>query len=281
MAISKPKIALPPTSLVLLAVATTQVGSAFAKSLFQVMGPTGVVLMRVGFAAVMLMVLWRPKLRAQVWQHSRLLLAFGLSLALMNLTFYLAINRIPIGIAVAVEFIGPLGVAVANSRRGLDVVWVGLAAAGIGLLTPIGGFELDMGGVGLALLAGACWAIYILLSARTGRALAGGEGLAWAMVVGALALLPLGIAAEGMALLQPKLLAMGAGVALLSSAIPYSLELEALRTLPMQVFGVLLSLEPAAAAVAGWLVLGETLSVRSMIAIALVTIAAAGSSRSH
>ncbi|GAB4369047.1 MAG: EamA family transporter [Elainellaceae cyanobacterium] len=273
------KLSLPPTSLVLVSIVSTQIGSALAKTLFQQVGPAGAVLLRVGLAAVLLFLLWRPRWHSQIRRHLPLVALFGISLSLMNLSFYAAIDRIPIGVGVALEFIGPLGVAVANSRRWLDGLWVGLAAIGIVLLAPIGGFELDWWGVVLALFAGGCWAAYILLSARTGRALAGGEGLAWAMAIGTVMLLPIGVAAGGSALLQPHLLAIGLGVALLSSVIPYSFELEALRSLPVQVFGVLLSLEPVAAAIAGFVILGETLELRAMIAILLVTIAAAGAAR--
>ncbi|MCG8368704.1 MAG: EamA family transporter [Pseudanabaenales cyanobacterium] len=272
-------VSFPPITLVLLSIGSTQVGSAFAKALFQQAGPAGVVLLRVGFAAAILFLLWRPQWRSQVRIHLWLLILFGLSLAFMNFAFYAAIERIPIGVAVALEFIGPLGVAVVNSRRRLDVLWVVLAGVGIGLLSPIGGFILDLWGIALALLAGSLWAAYIILSARTGQALAGGEGLAWAMAIGAFVLLPVGIAAEGTSLLQPQLLFSGFGVALLASAIPYSLELEALRSLPVQVFGVLLSLEPVAAAIAGFVILGERLEFRAMVAILLVTIAAAGAAR--
>ncbi|MDJ0702850.1 MAG: EamA family transporter [Leptolyngbyaceae cyanobacterium MO_188.B28] len=272
-------VSLPPLSLVLLAIGSTQIGSASAKALFQEAGPAGVVFLRVGFAAAFLFLLWRPQWRSQVRDHLGLLILFGLALALMNFSFYAAIDRIPVGIAVALEFIGPLGLAIVKSRRVLDILWVLLAGAGIVLLTPIGGFALDLWGVGLALLSGCLWAAYILLSVRTGRALAGEEGLAWAMAIGALVLAPVGIAAEGATLLQPQVWLPGLGVALLSSAIPYSLELEALRSLPIQVFGVLLSLEPVAAAIAGFLILGETLEFRAIAAILLVTIAAAGTAR--
>ena len=264
-------VSLPPTSLVLLSIGSTQLGSAFAKALFEEAGPAGVVLLRVGFAAAILFLLWRPQWRGQVQTNLWLLVLFGLSLALMNFSFYAAIERIPIGVAVALEFIGPLGVAVTNSRRPLDLLWVLLAGVGIVLLTPIGGFILDLWGVALALLAGSLWAAYILLSARTGQALAGGEGLAWAMAIGAFVLLPVGIVAEGASLLQPNLLLSGFGVALLASAVPYSLELEALRSL--------LSLEPVAAAIAGFIILRETLEFQAMAAILLVTIAAAGAAR--
>ncbi len=179
----------------------------------------------------------------------------------MNWAIYEAMERIPIGVAVTIEFAGPLGLAVALSRRPLDVVWVVLAAAGILLLTnPFGASDLDAAGVGFALLAASAWAAYIPLSARTGRLFPGGAGLALAMVAGALLVAPAGIAQGGAKLLEPGLLASGAVVALASSVIPYSLELEALRRIPARVFGVLMSLEPGVAALAGWLVLDQGLS---------------------
>jgi inner membrane transporter RhtA len=194
--------------------------------------------------------------------------AFGLTLAMMNLTFYAALDRIPLGIAVTIEFIGPLSVAVTGSRRALDVLWVALAVGGILLLAPLG-----------LLGAGACWALYILLSARVGRAFSGGTGLSLAMAVGAVALLPVGIAGAGSALLNPQLLLLGAGVALLSSVVPYSLEMAALRRISPSAFGVFMSLEPAIAALVGWLVLRESLELRAIIALVLVTTAAIGATR--
>jgi inner membrane transporter RhtA len=266
-----------PTLLVLLSVFSTQIGSAFAKRLFEQLNPYGIVYLRVGFAALVLMILWRPRWREVDRAAYPILVLFGLALALMNLSFYLAIARIPIGIAVALEFLGPLGVAVAHSRRWLDGLWVLLAAGGILLLAPIGnGLNLDPIGVGLALIAGGLWAAYILLSARVGKALPGGAGLALAMTIGAIALTPIGLLAGGTGLWSPSLLLFGFGVALLSSALPYSLELEALRWMPVQVFGVLLSLEPVAAAGMGFVILRETLTLRALLAILLVTIAAAG-----
>ena len=272
-------LSLPPTSLVLLSVASTQIGSAFAKRLFDTLSPMGVVLLRVGFAAILLLVLWRPHLDGKIRSNYRSLILFGLSLALMNLSYYLAIERIPISIAVTLEFIGPLSLAVASFRQFFDLVWVLLAAIGIILLAPMGGSVLDPTGVILALLAGSFWAVYILLSAQVGQALPGGAGLALSMLIATVVLLPGGVLAGGAALLNPKLLLIGFGVAILSSVIPYSLELEALRFLPVQVFGVLLSLEPAAAALMGFIVLGETLEVRAIVAISLISIAAAGASK--
>lgn len=267
-----------PTSLVMLSIASTQLGSAIAKTLFDRLSPAAVVLLRVGLAAVVLLLLWRSRIKGIEHKNYGALILFGLSLGLMNLSFYLAIERIPIGIAVALEFIGPLGVAIANSRRLLDLIWVVLAGCGIVLLAPIGGLAVNLTGIILALTAGGFWAAYILLSARVGRAIPGGVGLALAMVVAAIVMLPIGIVTGGSALLNPQMLLIGFGVAILSSAIPYSFELEALRWMPVRVFGVLLSLEPVAAAVIGFIVLRETLELRAIMAIALVTIAAAGAS---
>jgi inner membrane transporter RhtA len=199
----------------------------------------------------------------------------------MNFSIYLAIDRIPLGVAVTLEFVGPLGVAVAGSRRILDMLWVVLAAAGILLLAPLGAFggmDLDPVGVAFALLAGCLWASYILLSARTGSTFPGGTGLVIALCVGTVVLAPFGIAGAGYSLLDSKLLLAGFGVAMLSSAIPFSLELEALRKIPARIFGVLMSLEPAVAALAGLVVLGERLEMRAVVAIFFVTVAAAGAS---
>lgn len=271
-----------PSGLVLLSVGSVQLGAAIAKSLFDELGPSGMVFLRVGFAALALLLLWRPKLTGYSRGHYLVAVVFGLALASMNYSLYLAIDRIPLGVAVTLEFVGPLGVAVVGSRRPLDFLWAALAAAGILLLAPLGVLgevDLDPVGVGLALLAGCFWAAYILFSARTGSIFPGGTGLVIALCLGAVLLAPVGIAGGGYALLDPRLLAAGFGVAMLSSAIPYSLELEALRRLPARVFGVLMSLEPAVAALIGLLVLGERLGARSAAAILLVTVAAAGASR--
>jgi inner membrane transporter RhtA len=237
------------------------------------------VLLRVALAAVVLCALWRPSLR----NHSRpdlwLAAAFGLTLAAMNLSFYESIDRIPLGPAVTFEFIGPLGVAVAGSRRPLDLAWVALAAGGILLLAGPGGSDLNADGVILALAAGACWAAYILLSARVGQAFPGGHGLAIAMVVASGLLLAPGIADGGSELLRPEVLAIGFSVSVLSSVIPYSLELEALRRMRNAVFGVLMSLEPAAAALAGLVILGQVLGRGEWAGIVLVVAASVGAAR--
>ncbi|MBE9070760.1 EamA family transporter, partial [Leptolyngbya cf. ectocarpi LEGE 11479] len=204
--------------------------------------------------------------------------AYGGVLALMNTAFYLAIDRIPLGIAVAIEFTGPLGLSVIKSRRWLDLLWVTLAALGVILLAPLQGSGLDPIGLGFAVLAALAWAGYILLAAATGQVIPGLEGLAWGMVFGACLLTPIGIGTAGTALLDGRLLAIATVVAALSSA-TYALELVALRRLPVNVFGVLLSVEPMLAAASGFVVLGETLTVRSLIAIVLISIAAGGSAR--
>jgi inner membrane transporter RhtA len=234
------------------------------------------VLLRTLFGAVVLVALWRPRVRGRARDDMRVAVAFGLVLAAMNLTFYEAIDRIPLGIAVAIEFAGPLAVAVAGSRRRLHVAWVVLAAVGILLLVRTGGGGTDLAGVAFALTAAACWAGYILLSQRAGRAFPRGEGLAIAMAVGTVALLPVGIGGAGSSLLSIGPLAVGAAVGLLSSAIPYSLELEALRRLPSRVFGILLSLDPAIAALMGFVILGQDLGPRELAGIALVVAASVG-----
>jgi inner membrane transporter RhtA len=270
----------PPTLLVLLGIASVQFGAALAKGLFDELGVGGTVFLRVLFAALVLMAIWRPSLRGR-GRHDLLLVAvFGLVLAGMNLAFYSSLDRIPLGAAVTFEFVGPLGVAVAGSRRPLDLVWVALAAAGILLLSDLGTGGLDGLGIALALLAGALWAAYILLSARIGQRYDGADGLALAMVVGAAALVPVGVAEGGGELLVPWILAAGLAVAVLSSALPYALEMEALRRMPTGVFGVLMSLEPGMAALAGYVLLGEDLVAREIVAIMLVVAASAGASRS-
>jgi len=271
--------AVPPVGLVLGAIASVQFGAALATTLFDELGAPGTVFLRVAFGAVVLAALWRPRVRDHARPELRLAALFGLALAAMNLSFYLSLERIPLGVAVTIEFIGPLGVAVAASRRAIDALWVVLAGAGVALLSGGVATGTDPVGIALALLAGAFWAAYILLSARVGRAFAGGHGLAVAMVVATVALLPIGVAEGGAALAEPALLAVGLAVGLLSSVIPYSLELEALRRIPAGTFGVLMSLEPAVAALAGFLVVGQRLATLQALAIALVVAASAGAAR--
>ena len=264
--------------MVLAAASSLQVGAAFAVTLFDELGPAGAAFLRLAFAAVVLWSIWRPRIAGDL----RLAAAFGVALGLMNWSIYESIDRIPLGVAVTIEFAGPLLVAVIGSRRPLDGVWIALAAAGILLLADPGGGSIDGLGVFFALTAAACWMAYIYLSKRTGAAFAGGSGLALAMAVGALIVLPAGvIQAEG-ALAEPDLLGSALVVALASSVLPYSLELEALRRLPEAVFGVLMSVDPAVAALAGFMVLDQDLGARELLAIAMVVVASAGAaSLSH
>lgn len=269
--------AIPPTALVLVGIVSIQVGSALAKHLFSAVGSFGTVALRLFFAAIVLMLLWRPSpcMDRRTWA---VVLSYGLILCLMNLCFYLALARIPLGIAVTIEFLGPLAVALFGSRRWLDIVWVMLAAVGVVLIMK-GGGDLDLVGFLFALAAGTCWGLYILVSAALGRHTTQGNGLALGMAVAALVAVPFGVAESGAALIQPWVLVTGFGVALLSSVIPYSLDLEALRKIPPRVFGILMSLEPAVAALIGLIVLHEALHWSQWVAVLCVVIASAGATR--
>jgi inner membrane transporter RhtA len=239
-----------PPVLVLFSILSVQLGAALAKSLFPAIGSGGTVFLRVGLAALVLLLVWRPHLRAYTRANYALVALFGLTIAAVNAAFYAAIARIPLGIAVTLEFVGPLGVAFVASRRRSDLLWAGLAAGGVLLLAPIGNLTIDPLGVGLALVAGGCWAAYIPLGVASGRGM----------------------------LLDPRVLLVGCGVAVLSTLIPFSLELEALRLLPARVFGVLMSLEPAIAALIGWVVLKETTGLRALVALTLIMVASGGAS---
>ncbi|MFI0446241.1 EamA family transporter [Actinomadura sp. 6N118] len=271
----------PPPALILLGIVSVQVGAGMAKHMFDRISPDAVVLMRLATSAIVLGFIGRKVLRTVLRDHTRGDLAvaagFGLTLALMNFSIYQSFARIPLGVAVTIEFLGPLTVAIVASRRLRDVVWALLAFGGVVMLAR--GGELDMVGIAFGLLAGVCWAGYILLSAATGKRFAGSTGLALASIVGTFAMLPIGVTSGGSALLSPELLLIGLGVGLLSSLIPYSLELEALRRMPARVFGILMSLEPAVAALIGVLLLGEILSGRQWLAIGCVVVACVGATR--
>jgi inner membrane transporter RhtA len=269
----------PSGALVVGAIASVQFGSAIAATLFAKIGPAGAVWLRLVFGTIILLALWRPKLRGYTRYQLALACVFGLVLGCMNLSFYSALHRIPLGIAVTLEFVGPLTVAVAGSRRPIDLVWVAIAAAGIIALTQGDANHLNALGVGFALLAGALWGTYILVNARVGQAFEGGAGLTLAMCVASVVILPFGIAQGGSQLLEPRSLALGAAIGLLSSAIPYSFEIEALRRIRPSVFGVLMSIEPAMAALAGFIVLGQSLSGRTLLGMALVVVASVGAAR--
>jgi inner membrane transporter RhtA len=261
--------------MVLAAVVSVQLGSAAATTLFDRVGPAGAVLYRLLFAAILLLALWRPRPLEADRSGLTLAVAFGVTLAAMNFCFYEALDRIPLGIAVTLEFVGPLTVALIGSRRGLDLAWVGAAAAGVVLLAGPSG-SAEAAGVGFALLAGAFWAGYIVLSARIGRVFPGGRGLALAMGFAAILMVLPGSLAAGGDLIDPGAAAVGAAAGVLSSVIPYSLELEALRRLAVGTFGVLMSLEPAVAALIGLVALDQGLAAIEVIGIGLVVIASAG-----
>jgi len=266
----------PAPALVLVAVASVQIGAAIARQLFGRTGPAGTTLLRLSLSALVLGLVVRPKVRSLPAPAVRAALLFGLVLAAMNLTFYEAIRTVPLGVAVTVEFVGPLLVALAGARRLLHLLWVALAAAGVVLLTH--GGRAPLPGLLLAGLAGLFWGGYILLSQHIGRLLPGTTGLALALPVAALAVLPFGAAGAVRGLLADPVtvLVAGLGVALLSSVTPYALELTALRTLSTTTFGVLLSLEPAGAAAAGFLLLGQTLGLRQLLALVAVSAASLG-----
>jgi inner membrane transporter RhtA len=272
--------AVPPSGLVVLAILSVQIGAGLAKDLFTQLPPSAVVFLRIAAGALILGVVARPRLRGLTRRDVAVGVAFGVTLGLMNLSFYEGLARLPMGICVTIEFLGPLGVAVAASRRRTDLLWVALAGAGIVLLAPWGGSGgLSWLGIGFAALAGACWAAYIMLSASAGGRFPGTTGLSFAMIVAVIVIAPVGVATGGTGLFRPELLLLGAGVGLLSSVIPYSLELEALRRMPKRVFGILMSLEPAAAALVGLVILGEFLDPRQWAAIGCVVIASVGATR--
>ena len=268
---------IPPPALVLLGIVSVQLGSALAKHLFSAVGSFGTVAMRLFFAAAVLMLLWRPSLRMnrRTWT---VIIGYGVTLGLMNMSFYLALDRIPLGIAVTISFLGPLAVALAGSRRWLDAFWAVLAAGGVVLLTE-GHGHLNLVGFLFALATATFWGLYILVGAALGRHTTKGHGLALGMAVAALVAVPIGVADSGTALIQPRVLVAGLGVALLSSVIPYSLDLEALRKIPPRVFGILMSLEPAMAALIGLIVLHESLHRSQWIAVLCVVAASAGATR--
>ncbi|MET9427313.1 MULTISPECIES: EamA family transporter [unclassified Streptomyces] len=273
--------ALGPVALVVAGGLSVQFGAAVAVLLMPRAGAIGVVTLRLLLSAVVLLLVCRPRLRGYRRADWGTVVAFGAAMAAMNVLFYLSIDRIPLGAAVTLEVLGPLVLSVVASRRLVSVVWAALALAGVVLLSG-GGFDrLDPLGAVFALAAGAMWAAYILFSARTGRRFPQADGLALAMAVGAVLTLPLGIAEAGSKLLVPSTIGLGLAVALMSSVLPYTLELLALRRLPAPTFAILMSLEPAIAATAGFLVLSQAMSLTDALAIALVVAASMGAVRSQ
>ena len=276
---TRPRV--PAALLVLTAIGSVQIGSAIARTLFDDLGAAGVTLLRLAIASLVLGVATRPRLRGwspAAWQAAA---ALGLVMAGMNLVFYLSLRTVPLGTAVTVEFLGPLLLALVQTRRLFDLLWALAAGAGVVLLGVDSGGSAPLGGLALALIAGLCWAGYIVLSARLGRLVPGTGGLAVSLAVGALVVLPFGARSASAVLDRPVLLIGATAVALLSSVFPYGLEITALRHIPTRVFGILMSLEPGAAAIAGLLLLHQRLGLREIVALLLVSLASLAVTLTH
>ncbi len=268
----------PPIVLVIVAMFSVQAGAGSAKFLFDELTATGVVFLRVFLAAVVLLAVTRPNVRHLNAKQWRAITIFGVAMAGMNYTYYLSLERLPLGLAVTIEFVGPLAVALWHSRRALDVVWVVLAAAGLALLNPFTG-NVDGWGVVLALIAGAFWGTYIVLGQKLGKVLPGAQGLGVSLAIAAICLLPLGMPSAAPAFTQPWLLLSALGVAIFSSVIPYSLEIEALRRMDTRLFGILMSMEPAIGAIIGFILLSESLLPLQILAMVMVSLASYGAVR--
>lgn len=272
----KSSLALPIGAL-FIAMVSTQCGAAFAKSLFPRAGAPGTAALRLVLGSALLIAAWRPWRSRPSAAVVRSIVIYGVAMGTMNCCFYLALERIPLGITVALEFLGPLAVALRAAHRPLDFAWIALAGLGVWALMPVrsGAPTLAADGIAYALAAGVCWALYILFGQRAGAA-HGGPTVALGTLVGALVIAPIGIASAGRALLNPQLLPLAGAVALLSTALPYTLEMTALTRLPTRTFGVLMSLAPALGALSGLMFLGERLSSLQWLAIASIMIASAG-----
>jgi inner membrane transporter RhtA len=271
----------PPQALLLGSICSVQFGSAFATKLFDQAGPAGTVLLRLGISALALAAIVRPTLRGHTRREIGTVITFGLVLATMNWSFYEALSRLPLGPAVTIEFTGPLVVAVLGSRRLLDAVWIALAGGGVALLAFVGDTHgVTAGGIALALTAAACWAGYIVLSKRVGASFARLDGLSIALLAGTLLVIPAGLAQGGSALLRPAVLAGGCAVALMSSLIPYSLEIVALRGLRPATFGLLMCLQPAVASLAGTIVLDQPITLPLVVSLVMVVTASVGATLS-
>jgi inner membrane transporter RhtA len=270
-----------PIAAALLAMVSVQTGASIAKTLFPLIGPVGTVALRIGFGTLVLIIAlrpWRTRINRTNWQPLAL---YGVSIGVMNLCFYLALSRIPLGLAVALEFTGPLTVAALASHRPLDFLWIGLAAAGLGLILPIvhtadTARGVDLVGVLFALGAGACWALYIVFGRRTG-ADHGTQSVALGSLISAVIVVPAGVLSAPAALYSHSVMLFGLAVGILSTALPYALDMVALTRLPARTFGVLMSLDPAIGALCGWVLLHERLTVLQWTAVALIILASAGS----
>jgi len=267
---------LPPIPAVLLSIVSVQCGAAIAKGLFPVLGAQSTALVRIGLSAVILMAVNRPNLKNLTAAQWKAVIPYGLCLGLMNLIFYMAIERIPLGLGVTLEFVGPLIVAIFGSKRITDYLWILLAGIGIALIAPWTDKGIDLIGVLLALLAGGFWAGYIVLGGKISKIMKGGDAVTVGMLFAALVVAPFGISSGGLTHLTPVLLLFGFALALLSSAIPFTLEIKALSQMPARTFSILMSLEPAVAALNGLLLLHEVLTFYQWLAVTCVIIASAG-----
>ena len=268
---------IPPIPAVLFAIISVQSGAAIAKTLFPAIGAAGTASLRIGISAIILLAVYRPNLLKITPNQWKIVISYGLSLGAMNLIFYLAIERIPIGLAVTLEFIGPLVVAVIGSKRLIDYLWVLLAAIGIVLIAPWSNNGIDLLGVLFALLAGALWAAYIVLGTKVSKIMKGGDAVATGMLFASILIVPFGILENGLTNLTPTFLYLGIALALLSSAIPFTLEMKALAQLPARTFSILMSLEPAAASIFAFIFLQEYLTFNEILAVVFVVIASVGS----
>jgi inner membrane transporter RhtA len=270
------RFSVPAVPAVLLSIVSVQFGAALAKGLFPVLGAAGTTSVRIGLSALVLLAVVRPRLGQLQAAQWRAVVPYGLALGAMNFLFYCALARIPLGLAVTVEFVGPLGLALTGSRRWVDVVWVVLAGAGIALIAPWSGSGIDLLGLAFALAAGAGWAVYIVLGRRTAAVLPGPLAVTVGMLFAALPVLPFGVASGSLLAMTPHLLLLGTLLAVFSSVLPFTLEMQALKAMPTRTFSVLMSLEPAAAALSGWLLLGERLTLGQWLAVVLIVAASAG-----
>ncbi|MEM7633855.1 MAG: EamA family transporter [Pseudomonadota bacterium] len=267
---------IPPTGLLLLAIISVQLGAVLAIHLFSTLGPNGTVFLRVAFGAVLVAIAAPPVFDATLRRNARLVVLFGCVIAVQTLCFFHAIARIPLGTAVTIEFLGPLGVAVFSSRRPVDFLWIALAGLGLALLTPDIGSGLDPWGVLFAAITGGAWAAFIILSVRVGRVFPGGSGLSPAMIVAALVLAPFAVFSADILQVAPTVLLVVLGVAVLSTTIPTVLEFEALKTMPLRKHGIILAIEPVVAMIVGAVLLSETIEAHGLLAAAAVMFAAIG-----